>query len=56
MLKVPKKDNVGTEEYFYVGNTAINPLFNILLAGITEHDKLKFAILEIKYEWETVKT
>lgn len=42
MLKVPKKDNVGTEEYFYVGNTVINPLFNILLAGITEPDSRYF--------------
>lgn len=42
MLKVPKKDNVGTEEYFYVGNTVINPLFNVLLAGITEPDSRYF--------------
>ena len=42
MLKVPKKDNVGTEEYFYVDNTVINPLFNVLLAGITEPDSRYF--------------
>lgn len=42
MLKVPKKDNVGTEEYFYVGNTVINPLFNVLLAGTTEPDSRYF--------------
>ncbi len=42
MLKVPQKDNVGTEEYFYIGDTVINSLFNVLLAGITEPDSEYF--------------
>lgn len=42
MLKVPKKDNVGIEEYYYVGNTVINSLFNVLLAGVTEPDSRYF--------------
>lgn len=42
MLKVPKKDNVGIESYYYVGNTVINSFFNVLLAGVTEPDSNYF--------------
>lgn len=42
MLRIPKKDCIGTEEFLYIGNTVINSLLNISLAGITKPDNTYF--------------
>lgn len=55
MLKVPKKDNVGTEEYFYVGNTVINPLFNVLLSNNAQIKDGKAKMQGVSFVWAMAK-
>lgn len=42
MLKILKENFVGTEEYYFVNDRVINPVFNVLLAGMTEPDSNYF--------------